>query len=92
MPSKRDLIRQEGYKKLKKKRMKEIEKLKTELAEEDTQSVPKQQGGMWNMIIGLAYIMAGTLGAVIAFIFQQFFIGIVFAVIMNILGWKRMSR
>ncbi len=72
--------------------MKEIAKLKTDLASEEEQKVPSEKGSMWNMILGLVYIMVGTLGAVIAFIFQQFILGIIFAVIMNILGWKRMSR
>ncbi|RMG20801.1 MAG: hypothetical protein D6732_27975 [Methanobacteriota archaeon] len=72
--------------------MKELEKLKTELAAEEDPKLPSNKGGMWNMVLGLVYIMIGTLGAVVAFIFQQFFVGIIFAVIMNILGWKRMSR
>ena len=92
MPSKRDLLRQQGYKKLEKRKKKKLEQLKGELLEEEDPVPGKRQGGTMDMIIGLIYIVLGTFGAVIAFVFNQFIIGIAFAVIMNIFGWKRMAK
>ncbi len=91
MPSKRDLLREKGYRQLQKKKKKELTKNKA--INQQSEEIPKRkQGNTANFLIGIGYITIGTIGAVLAIASGLTILGLAFAIIMNIFGWKRMSK